>query len=413
MIEITNYISKILFKDTKNSYSILTYIDFNQEFDDLFINNYINQILTKNPILSQRFIEKDDSVFIENIPSFNKHNNYSIVYTNKDKFDDYIETIIIKKFSLDIKWICMFCIDKVNKKSRFYFKIHHSYVDGYKLIEILVSPVINNNNITTKFKRTSNTIYETLYYYIIGTIMLIIINIRFLFKIIFGVNQQHQPHETELSKSSSSSSLNVVTDYILCKNFNLDEIKMFTKKRDITVNDFLYSLMIKTDKLYRKQEKTLLISSPINVSGLTQQNNLCPIFNIISNSYDDITLLNKIHNTFNNLKYSLFIRGFSVLLNVICSHLSVNVLLPLYNKITSKFDYAFSNIIGPSLKNVCSIYDIHFLTTANDNEIIYNIISYENNVNLICSFNKDGPIKNKKRYKKCIYKAYKQLLKIK
>jgi hypothetical protein len=379
----------------------------------LFINNYINQILTKNPILSQRFIEKDDSVFIENIPSFNKHNNYSIVYTNKDKFDDYIETIIIKKFSLDIKWICMFCIDKVNKKSRFYFKIHHSYVDGYKLIEILVSPVINNNNITTKFKRTSNTIYETLYYYIIGTIMLIIINIRFLFKIIFGVNQQHQPHETELSKSSSSSSLNVVTDYILCKNFNLDEIKMFTKKRDITVNDFLYSLMIKTDKLYRKQEKTLLISSPINVSGLTQQNNLCPIFNIISNSYDDITLLNKIHNTFNNLKYSLFIRGFSVLLNVICSHLSVNVLLPLYNKITSKFDYAFSNIIGPSLKNVCSIYDIHFLTTANDNEIIYNIISYENNVNLICSFNKDGPIKNKKRYKKCIYKAYKQLLKIK
>ena len=90
----------------------------------------------------------------------------------------------------------------------------------------------------------------------------------------------------------------------------------------------------------------------------------------------------------------------------------MNITFSMYKNLTTSFDYIFSNIIGPSFKNDnCKITDIHFLTTANSKEIIYNIISFENNINLICSFMKNGPIQNKKRYEKCIYKAYDLLLK--
>jgi hypothetical protein len=216
--------------------------------------------------------------------------------------------------------------------------------------------------------------------------------------------KNYKQENKELSKTT--------TGYIVCKNFKLDDIKTFTKKNNITVNDFMYSLMIKTDKLYRKREKMLLISSPINVSGLTKTNNMCPIFNVVNNSYKDVTLLSKIHNTFNNLKYSLFIPTFSFLINSVTPHIPMNITFSMYKNLTTSFDYIFSNIIGPSFKNDnCKITDIHFLTTANSKEIIYNIISFENNINLICSFMKNGPIQNKKRYEKCIYKAYDLLLK--
>ena len=54
------------------------------------------------------------------------------------------------------------------------------------------------------------------------------------------------------------------------------------------------------------------------------------------------------------------------------------------------------------------IEDIHFLTLAKDKEIVFNIISSNDNINIICSF-KEGVIGDKKRFEECIYKAYESL----
>ena len=164
--------------------------------------------------------------------------------------------------------------------------------------------------------------------------------------------------------------------------------------------------MIKTDKLYRKQEKNLITSSPINISGTTQTNNMCPIFNIQSNSIDDYNLLKNIHSTFNNFKYSLFIPMLSYIINTITPNIELNILSKCYNNIINNSDYLFSNIIGPSINNLnINITDIHFLITAKNTEIIYNIISSGHNINIICSF-KNGIIKDKKQFEQCIYEAY-------
>ena len=79
------------------------------------------------------------------------------------------------------------------------------------------------------------------------------------------------------------------------------------------------------------------------------------------------------------------------------------------DNITNNVDYIFTNIIGPPLENLkINIKNIHFLLKPKNKQIIYNIISYNNNINIICTFQKG--IIDKKKFKRSIYKAYNSLL---
>ena len=62
-----NYVSKILFKDTNDTYSALIYIDIDGILSEKFINNYVNEIFQKNLNLHQYIIEKNNQLFLENI----------------------------------------------------------------------------------------------------------------------------------------------------------------------------------------------------------------------------------------------------------------------------------------------------------------------------------------------------------
>ena len=59
--------------------------------------------------------------------------------------------------------------------------------------------------------------------------------------------------------------------------------------------------MVKTDKMYRRDEKELHTISLVNISGIKETNNVCPIINKINNSKSSIFLKTSIHNIFNNL----------------------------------------------------------------------------------------------------------------
>ena len=397
MIELTNYVSKILHNDSDNSYYIVTYTDFDELFESEFIINYVNEIVSKNSTLTRLIVEIDNSFFLDNIKLFNINDYYKIVHTKFENFDSYITTMLNNEITTQLKWQILWCVDEESKKSRFYMKIHHAYVDGYQLIHILMSPFDKNvREPIPKFKRKTD-LFETIYYYIIGTIILICLNVRFFFNICFN--------------PTSAATKAITNDFIICKEFNFKEMKSFTRKNNITINDFCYSLMIKTDNLYTNKERLLSTTSPINTSGSSQPNNMCPIFNVISNAYNNHTLLNRIHDTFNAYKYSLFIPMFSYLINTITPFIPTGILSNGYNIIMDKTDYTYSNIIGPSLDGVqVKVSNIRFLTTSKHNEIMFNIISCNNDkINIICSF-KTGVISDKARFEQCIYDAYQSLI---
>lgn len=400
MTIINNMVSKILAKDDNNAYSILTYIDIDEEFNEEIILNYLHEIIKNNPILKQNFIEKNGQYVLYDIEPFDIHKCLTIEYTKKSNFNIYMKSLLNRDFT-EYKFYMFFCIDKEQKKSRLYFKIHHTYVDGYKLINMLTQPMFKKqeDNKLPIFKRKTD-FFTSIYYWIIGTITLIIVNIMIFFKFIFFPKNEN----------NNTNNKNTITDFIICKSFSFSEIKKFVEKRNMSVNDFLYALMIKTDKIYTQKANLLQTISSINVSKLNETNNLCPIFNTVDNSLDNDSLFKNVNSTFNNFKYSLFIPFLSIIMNNIVTQFKISNIAGYYDKIINNSDYIYSNIIGPLVdKLTVKITDIKFLTTAKNTAIVYNIISCKNNVNVICSFQKDI-IKDKALFKKCIYKAYNDLM---
>lgn len=398
MTELTTCASRILHKYEDNSFFILVYVDFDELLSKDYILNYIKSVVNKNRILRQHIIERGDILFLEDVKQFDINDYYRIENEKCENFDNHIGVILNDVITTDSKWRCAFYLDEASHKTRFYFKIHHAYVDGSQLTKMLMSP-FNECDVTKKFNRTTG-LFGTLYYYFIGTILLFFTNIRCLIGILF--KKYEDENETKVK--------NTDTDYIICKALNFNEIKQFTKEHNITINDFLYSLMVKTDNLYRKKVKILTTMSPINVSGVAQTNNMCPVVNIIKNSHDGYGLLNIVHETFNNFKYSLFIPILNFIINHISPYIHLDVLTCLSNRAFKNSDYIYSNIIGPTIDySKIKVRDIHFLIASKNREIVYNIVSYSNNINVLCSFKK-GVIKDKARFEKCIYDAYDNLL---
>ena len=396
MIPLHNYVSKTLYDNSKESHAVLTYIDVNKAYTENKIREYITTLIDKNPILKQYIIIQDDKLYLETSDSINIDDHYSIKYMPEEKFDNEISEMLNKQFTTQQKWFFLCTIDTSANKMRYFFKIDHTFADGYQIIKILSSAFIEED-LTKKFKRTTYTFLDTLYYFIFGTLMLCAINMRFLFSFLF------QPKSANISYKQEE------TDYILCKGFDLDKIKAFTKKHNITVNDFLYALMIKTSYYYNGQEQTIYSMSAINVSQLKDTNNVVPLFLSMPNNYDSKRLLNSVHEMFNSCKYGLFIPAISSLINSVIDLIPSATCRSIHKNIIGQIDYVYSNIIGPSTETHKDVTNIHFLTTTVNRETCFNIISYDNAINIICTFKK-GVVADKERFENAIYNAYNNLM---
>jgi hypothetical protein len=381
-----------------NEYYILSYFDADEVLSESFLTNGLQTVIDQYPLLKKTFTTHHNSIQFCDIPNFDINKCFSIKYIKN--FNAYTKKIMNQPFT-EYKFNMVACINKESNKCRVYVKIHHAYADGYKIIEMFnLFLSTGEPTILPEFKRqTKNNIY----YYILGTVMLIIMNILICIKIIIQYFM-HIPNNK-----------NKPSDYIICKSFSLDKIKKFTSKNNITINDFLYALMVKTDQLYTNKNRIIQTMSPINVYKLKEMNNMLPIYNLIDNSQDTPSLFKNIHTMFNNYKYSFYIlllTKYTDIITYMHQHyisFSNYFLQYFFDSIVNSSDYIYTNIIGPKITHV-KLTNIHFLINPVNNEIIYNIVSYENNINIVCSF-KEGIIQDKKLFKQCIYKAYTELTK--
>lgn len=393
MIPIHNYVSKILFYDKESSYTVITYIDF-ENITKEEILKYMKDVLEKNDILKNCVVHKDGNLYFETKKDIHLEDQYEIQELKKDDYSKKSEDILNSAFSTDLQWRFYWFLDSESKSWRLYFKIHHGYADGYQIIRILTSP-FKDEYIEKKFKRKASS-FEMIYSIVFGFICLISIYFRFLWNL-FSVNEKLKNENNEYN-------------FILFDEIHLETLKEAVKEKKITINDFLYSLMLLTDQYYFKEKQTLYISSPISISINKDTNNISPIFNVVDISHSKDILVQDVHTTFNALKYSYFIPCLTVCVNLFTRILPLSILVSIYNRIMEKSNYAFSNIIGPDLQNVpIKITNIGFLTTPKNSEIVYNIISYQNNITLNVTFKKDR-IKDKDKYLQCLRNAYKDLL---
>jgi hypothetical protein len=94
----------------------------------------------------------------------------------------------------------------------------------------------------------------------------------------------------------------------------------------------------------------------------------------------------------------------------------VNILVPTrivqfaHESAVDQCEYTYSNIIGPTKETLLEeIQDIHFVVKGHNKEVIFNCISFKDDINIVLSF-QEGVIQDKARFEECIYKAYEELI---
>lgn len=410
-----NFIDKFFILNKENPCYIITYVDFTKELTKDLVFKYITDVYNKNEILQNKICIENNKITTSKYKQYNIEEHYEIKYIDQKYFDKYISKIANNnkdncgKTLLDWYFLC--CVDKKTKSSRLIFKINHSKCDGIKLKHILqCSNVFHgiSNNSTIKKKYSNITFCEKIYYHIIGFIVLLKINIKGLYMLMINFIKHvlNNMFDDNLKKNNKTETLKKKIKFIYCKSLPLHKIHAVAKIKNITINDLLYSVLVRADSIYYKKKRNIITLSPIAIKNEnTYNNNFLPIVNIINNSYDNNKLIDRVKFIYNSYKKSSYLYIFNKLAKTMSYYLNVDI-FSIYNNSTTSLDYVFTNIIGPDVNNK-QIKDIRFLVTPINKEVIFNIISTKNKLNIVCSFINNSI--DKARFEKCIYEAYNEL----
>jgi hypothetical protein len=227
-----------------------------------------------------------------------------------------------------------------------------------------------------------------------GTWTLIFMSLRFVILSLFSV--------ASASASASAEELDTL-EY----TWDLEEIKTCAHEHDITINDFLYSLMLAADAEYYKllsedgdggvfEDAVVSCLSLVNVTQLKHANNILPLFTTFSrsmasassSSHSVVHLFQRVHHVMNACKYSLYfplLHKFFMLVYTLFPKNTVDIM----SFFTDKNDYRFSNLVGPPplvTSFGARVRNIQFVTQTKGKEVAYNIISYNGRINLVLSF---------------------------
>jgi hypothetical protein len=395
MIKINNLITK--FFGEKSCNIILSIFDFDEVFDETKFIDLLQLILHYSPNLKQTIEKQKNGYYWINNNQFNITNHYTIKNEKVTNFDTNTKNILNEPFLHKNKWHFTILNDIEHNKSRIYVKIDHSYCDGYKLADILLTPFSEKSYIKPIFKRTNQTIFNIVYYYIIGTILLIILYINTLYSL----------YTKPTITNYSNNKMNIIS----CGKIKIKKIKKITSKYNITINSFLYALMIKTWYKYT-ENKDIITFSPIYINN-NDNNNIFFVISKLNPCKTDVQLLTYINELFNIYKFSPFIYISNIVLHYILQYLPMSYHSQVHTTIFKNIILTFSNMIGPSnnLKK-CNLDNIQYTTTTENNEVRFSLISYDNNITTNVSY-REGIITDKKRFLKCYKEAYHELIALK
>jgi hypothetical protein len=420
MVLVDNYITKML--DTQKCYVILTYFDFNTVLTKGMIHSYLVTLVKQNPILTE-WIEKDRWVAGDRPFVVEKH--YKIRTLPCNKLPAYTNHLLNTPITQQSKWNAVLVKDLEKNTSRLYFKIEHSYCDGYKLIEMLTK-VISPTYTLPKFKRKWCSLANTLYYWIFGTLYLYVMN---LIWIVSHFCIKHQFEQYKIDYSSSIPSQKRIN--LFCGELSLESLKRISLENQVTVNSVLYALMVKTWYYYTKPTYCKILGAcPIRMNAASakarqppgrpdvhQSNNMFFIFLEMEHDPDHRKLFRKIDEIFNLYKHSFYVPIANHLLSVCFPFVPREISNQFFQEMYGILDFNYTNIIGPTIENTRSSgiclpemcpTNIQFTTVTNSKEACCNIISYKGKVNVNLSFRK-GIIKHRSRYLRAFERAREEL----
>jgi len=422
-------LDKFFILEKKQPCYIISYVDVDIVICEDQMRNCILDSYDKTHILQNKLYIENGQVVSNKYNQFNIDEHYEMKYIDSEHFRSYIKKLANNntnncgKTLLDWYFVC--CVDKTAKKTRIYMKINHSKCDGILLMNVVKNSLLFkmhtpkiNEDICKELKQPpynkNISVCDKIYYHTVGFVLLFILNIKVVLKlaVCYFRNTLNNTLKNTLKNNDDSVSGNEKKRirYIECNPLSLIKLKAVSKYKNITINDLLFSIMVRADNLYYKKKRELVILCPFSSKNLDNSqkanNNFVPIAVTVSNYLDKESIIKKVSTTLNSYKHSSFVLCLYKLISLLNSYININI-FSLYSNGPSCVDYVFTNMIGPDISGG-QLTDIHFFITPRNNEMIYNTISAGNKLNIICSFI-DETI-NKSLFEKCIYEAYKEMV---
>ena len=330
----------------------------------------------------------------------NIHNHLTEIKQDKESINNIINEIINKPFTECLpKWIIYNVICSDDNRSLIVIKMHHSYGDGDKCTEMM-SSIGDIEKAPSKAELCNNVnegylmkICKSIYYFIVSFCMLVHFILFFKKEKVFA--------KPEIESKAA---------YCNIYNFDVDKLKLKKTELGITMNDLLYSIIIKSIKKYANKDVHLSSSSMINLRKIKTSNKANNFsFIVFSTPVDNSNTFEKIHHQMNCYKKSPIVLFIYKVLNYI-AYFSCDIVTNFLAYIFEKNHFGYSSyntqiktfkIAGKKVKNVGNIIIPY------KQDVFFSLLTYGENIELNMCYRKG--ILDEKRFKQCVSDVYNEL----
>ena len=399
-------------KDNSHMIGVLVEIDGNPRKGIIY--ERLCEIVNKYPLLKSIPREKtgwiQSDYHWEEIPINISHH---FTYKERRRYDKgnlrhFINRIMNASFNPEIpEWRCYYLTYKKSKKSFILWKCNHIYGDGFLMSQYMKHFA---DNCTFKYpsrKKRSPSLFKKIYALIYSIFSL-------LYFLLFY-------RKSKIIIDLPSAKRDKVCFY-KCKQWKLDEVKKLKNRYGVTINDLLYTILLKSLQRYSSSLSASLSSLTIfNLRNYTQdyvkieaQENNIGFISLSHNMKEETIheLLQNNHKKMSYYKSSLIAPLIAWVLRHLYS-LSPQLVVQIMEYITDKSTFGISNfqtfsdeqtIQGFPITNISNMVYPYRLGS------LFTIVSYGNNITLNMMYRKRN-FADPKKFIECLEKTYDELLK--
>ena len=377
------------------------------------MHNRLSTIVSEYPVLQS--IPREKKGWVNSTVSW-EHKKINIgnhlVFHEKKRYDErnfrnQINKIIKKPFlSNSPEWMCYYISYTGSNKSYVIWKCHHHYGDGFQVTQFLKHFLDDNTISYPERKRKKESVWTHLYSFI-----LIFLS---LFKFIFFYKKENLPISKEGAENDDAL-------FYHCKTWDLSEIKRLKNFYGVTVNDLIYTILIKSLQRYCDMNISLASISAFNLRNFGKDermrermgNNIS--FMILNNTIHNQSpqeLLDINHTYLKHYKSSLLVHIIGYVLHGI-HYISPPLVIWILKKMGSKTTFGMSNfqtfmkrkyIQGFRILNISNIV-IPYIVGS-----FFSIVSYDDKITLNMCYRKRN-FTSPTRFVECLERTYEEFLK--
>ena len=356
-----------------------------------FLYRKLHNIVDHHPNLSYIPVEKKGvfrNTFHWKRGDFHIENHF--IYTEKNRFDNrnfrhFINKLLESTFPQGLpEWQCHYVTYKKSKKSFIIWKCHHTYGDGFLISEYLKKFADTSSIHYPKRKRAKPSLCKMIYSFI--ATLATLLHFIFIYK------------KDELDIDQSNAEEDPALFYH-CKTWNLDDIKRLKNHYRVTVNDLLYTLIIKSLRKYCNKPINISSLSVFNLRDYAQEENLVNVdpnnigFMLVADKVRDEgipELLGKCHEKFENYKNSPMTYIVTMLLRYVY-YISPRLVVYILSFLSNKSTVGISNFRTFSECNYiegCKVVNISNMVVPYGVGMLFTIVSYDDKITLNVTYRK-------------------------